>query len=146
MWISQKNENSQGATNSQPKKKNRKKEAYNRVGLTFPKILRILFRGHFQKINREGKKFAGKTVYFQYQEVSHLRADRTRLGITVSKKYGKAHDRNRFKRVVREAFRESYNSIPKGLDIHISPKLPRSEICKQMVLNDIQSLLKQISC
>jgi ribonuclease P protein component len=146
MWIPQKNENSQGASDSKPQKKNRQKKAYHRVGLSFPKSLRILFRGQFQKINREGKRFSGKTVYFQYQEGSPQHADKTRLGITVSKKYGKAHDRNRFKRVVREAFRESYDLIPKGLNLHVMPRLPRSEVCKQVILSDIEGLLKHISC
>ena len=146
MWIPQKNENSQRSTNHKPQTKNRKKEAYYRVGLSFPKSLRILFRGQFQRINREGKRFSGKTVYFQYQEGAPSQADRTRLGITVSKKYGKAHDRNRFKRVVREAFRDSYSLIPKGINLHILPRLPRSEVCKEMILNDIQDLLKHISC
>jgi ribonuclease P protein component len=146
MWIPQKNENSQRASNRKPQKKNRKKEAYHRVGLSFPKALRILFRGQFQRINKEGRRFSGKTVYFQYQEGASSQAGRTRLGITVSKKYGKAHDRNRFKRVVREAFRESYDLIPKGINLHILPRLPRKEISKEMILRDMQDLLKHISC
>ncbi|MBX9923413.1 MAG: ribonuclease P protein component [Rhabdochlamydiaceae bacterium] len=146
MWIPQKNENSQRTAHSKPQKKNRKKEAYHRVGLSFPKALRLLFRGQFQRISKEGKRFAGKTIYFQYQEGAPLYADRTRLGITVSRKYGKAHDRNRFKRVVREAFRESYDRIPKGLSLHIMPRLPRSEVCKQTILSEIQDLLKHLSC
>ena len=142
MWIPQENENSQGATHSQSQKKNRKKKTYHRVGLCFPKELRILSRFHFQKMNREGKRLAGKVISLQYREgFSH-----SRLGITVSKKYGKAHDRNRFKRVVREAFRECYDSIPKGLSINIFPKLPKILIDKQHILDDLKNLLLQISC
>ena len=46
---------------------------------------------------------------------------RTRLGITVTKRFGKAVQRNCFKRVVREAFRLSRGSLPEGVDMIIRP-------------------------
>ncbi len=46
-----------------------------------------------------------------------------RLGITVPRKYGKAHDRNRFKRVLRAAFFHLTPQLPHGLDVHIRPVL-----------------------
>ena len=141
MWISKENENRKGTTRCKPQTKTRKKKTYDRVGLSFPKFLRILSRGQFQKINREGKLLSGKAISLQYQEG----AFRTRLGITVSKKYGKSHDRNRFKRVVREAFRELYNQIPPGLTLHITTKLPRLEIGKQDVMDDLKGFLDRKS-
>lgn len=142
MRISKQNENSLGKTSDQPKKETRKKKTYNRVGLSFPKSLRLLSRKQFQKINKEGKRLSGQVIFLQYQEGAY----RSRLGITVSKKYGKAHDRNRFKRVVREAFRECYASIPQGLTLHIIPKTPRIDLGKQAVIEDLQKLLKLIPC
>ena len=140
MRISQKDEDSQRASNHQQTQKTRTKETYHRVGLSFQKALRILSRSRFVKISQEKRRLPGKVICLQYcQEPSH-----SRLGITVSKKYGKAHDRNRFKRVVREAFREHYASIPSGLQLHILPKLPRAPICKRDVLEDLQHLLSLI--
>ena len=49
-----------------------------------------------------------------------------RLGISASKrKIRKAHDRNQFKRLVREAFRLSKSEIPPGIDLIVVPKGPR---------------------
>lgn len=45
-----------------------------------------------------------------------------KLGITVTRRYGKACQRNRFKRIVREAFRLSYSLFFPGLEIHIKPR------------------------
>lgn len=45
----------------------------------------------------------------------------TRLGITVTRKFGNSPERNRFKRVVREAFRLSYSSLFKGFDLNVRP-------------------------
>lgn len=46
----------------------------------------------------------------------------TRLGITVTKRYGQATIRNRFKRVVREAFRLCRQQIKLGFDLNIKPR------------------------
>jgi ribonuclease P protein component len=46
----------------------------------------------------------------------------TRLGITVTKRYGDAHLRNRFKRLVREAFRLCRHRLPKGVDLNVKPR------------------------
>lgn len=53
---------------------------------------------------RKGEKAV--TPYFVFYAVRNNH-DLNRLGITVSKSIGKAHDRNRAKRLVREAYRQS---------------------------------------
>jgi ribonuclease P protein component len=52
--------------------------------------------------------------------------DHPRLGISVSRKrIRRAHERNRFKRLIREAFRLSKAELPAGIDLVIVPRGPR---------------------
>ncbi len=46
----------------------------------------------------------------------------TRIGLSVSKKHGKAVVRQRIKRLLREAFRLSQHELPVGLDLILIPR------------------------
>lgn len=109
-----------------------------RKSVNFPKTARLLHKRQFQKIIREGRRLSGIFVSIQY--ASKDSALRPRLGITVSKKFGKAHDRNRFKRVVREAFREYSMHLPLGTEVHILPRSTSRQIKKQDVLSDLAKI------
>lgn len=82
------------------------------------------------KIGSKRELGRGITLYKQSNGLPQ-----SRLGICVTRKFGKAHDRNRFKRIVREAFRLHYGLIPSGLDIVVYPR--SSEISKKMKMQDV---------
>lgn len=86
---------------------------------SFPKSARLLSKGHYQRVSRSGSKFFGEWLVIDYV-LSH--ASSPKLGITVSKRFGKAHDRNRFKRIVREAFRLKRPYLPKNLELIVFPR------------------------
>ncbi len=73
-------------------------------------FLRVIRRGH----HRQSDRLNAQILFDQRK---------TRLGITVTKKFGKAHLRNRFKRLIREIFRTTFNELPKGIWVHIRPRL-----------------------
>ena len=68
----------------------------------------------YRKVYRAGKHAAGKSIVVyalkdtmasKLKKANPLKQKINRVGISVSKKYGKAVERNRAKRIVREAYR-----------------------------------------
>lgn len=75
------------------------------LSFAFPKEARLLKRAEFLHVYEHGKRIEGR-----FMTVFILPSDKPlqRVGITATKKaIGKAHDRNRAKRLLRETFRLS---------------------------------------
>lgn len=107
----------------------------------FPKSARILTGSHFRLIHRNSTRHLGELIAIH---VRQGRPSLPKLGITVSKKFGKSHDRNRFKRVVREAFRELINTLPSDLEINVAPRKSGCVLSKQAILLELQQLLSKL--
>ena len=89
------------------------------VRYRFTRAMRIAKNRDFQAIYEEGVRLRGPSL----QLVAKRNALETaRLGISVGKKkMPRAVDRNRFKRLVREAFRLNRESLPTGIDYLVIP-------------------------
>ncbi len=83
------------------------------------KTQKILKSSDFHKVYRNERKLTGS---FLILYISTNRFSKTRLGLSVNRKYGKSVKRNHFKRSVREAFRLHVSEIPQGHDIVIRPR------------------------
>jgi ribonuclease P protein component len=77
---------------------------------------RLRRSGEFARIRRAGLRF--QTTYFVVYAAKSPDTERTRLGVTVSRRVGKAVARNRIKRRIRECFRLSLRDmLPQGTDM-----------------------------
>jgi len=136
MRLSQANENRQGTSNYQSTTKLRTEEIVS-VKLQFPKSSRLRSRDEFRRIKKYGKRITGRTVIFDaLTEKFPYRL----LGVTASKRFGNAVARNRFKRLIREAFRIQQYLLPPGLVINASPRNNDSMPTFQEILEDFSLL------
>ena len=88
-------------------------------------------RQRLRKRRDFARVFANKCTAGNGRIVIYLQANHTsvsRLGIVTGRKVGKAVARNRIKRLIREAFRQSQHALPTGLDIIcvVKPQSPPS--------------------
>jgi len=86
---------------------------------SFTKADRLLKRIDFLRLSKSGRKYYNKHFLIIF---SPGLANKTRLGITVTKKIGKAVTRNRIKRYVRECCRINRHRIKHCLDINVIAK------------------------
>ena len=87
--------------------------------LKFAKEFRLRNAAEFDMVYQKGAKRVSRS--FMLFELSNG-ADYSRFGLTASRKLGKAHDRNRIKRRVREILRTSRAAIPRGFDYVVNPR------------------------
>ena len=107
--------------------------------LKFPKSARILKRSHYKSILRTRKKWVGKALFIDYRQG---KSPCPKLGLTVTRKYGKAHERNRFKRQVKEAFRTLYPHFPQDIELNVLPR--RKPECSHAISTDFKHFLKSL--
>ena len=86
---------------------------------SFSRRLRIRTAAEFDRIYKS-RNFAADDVLVVNGMASDL--PHPRLGLSVSKKVGNAVVRNRWKRLIREAFRLSRTSLPAGIDLVVRPQ------------------------
>lgn len=106
----------------------------------YPKQARLRRRADFQRVAKKGKVDIGRFLVIESLAVS---ASTTSLGITVTKRFGKAHDRNYFKRLVREAFRHllPFLTAP-SMQLVVKPRAYARQASYKQLYEEMKSLLK----
>ncbi|MBV9606024.1 MAG: ribonuclease P protein component, partial [Solirubrobacterales bacterium] len=79
--------------------------------------VRLSRSADFDRVFRHGRSHAGRElVLYVFPRGEGTDADGPRLGLSVSRKVGGAVQRNRVKRLLREAFELEGNRLPAGTD------------------------------
>lgn len=98
----------------------------------------MLKRREFRSHQRQSRRFYGKFIIIDYRRGN---TEGPKLGITVTRRFGKATDRNRFKRLCREAFRLNLPTIPADLTIHMRPTPAVKGQKLDVILTDLKTFL-----
>ncbi len=107
------------------------------MNFSFDSKRRIKKSRDFQKIFSNGKVITNDWLVCRYVKNDLGYA---RLGIVVSRKFGKAHIRNRFKRYVRETFRITH--IEESVDVLVLPKRELKDVFKEMSFDSFSKKLR----
>lgn len=108
----------------------------------FPKSIRLLRQFQFDHVH-SSQFFAADDTLVIKGVGNDL--DQMRLGLSVSRKVGNAVIRNRWKRVIREAFRQQKQELPGGLDIVVRPR--KGANCRyDKVFQSLKVLTGKLAC
>jgi len=108
---------------------------------TFRKANRILKRSDFIRLSQINRKVQNKHFVALFQNDA---TEKTRLGITVTKRVGNAVARNQLKRYVREFFRQHLHTVQSGTDINIIVKTNASGIPSKEAYRSLQNIFSKI--
>ncbi len=132
MRISQKNGNGRRPESAQCTTSPRPQAADSRLRLR--KSSRILKRQRFKEIACARNRYFGKILTIDY-----CHGAKTKLGITVVRQFGCSVLRNRFKRLVREAFRLNLACLA-PIEMVVMPKKGVSEYSLDQITQDLLEL------
>ncbi len=111
------------------------------MGSSFKKTERILKRKDFSAVYAGGKRFYSSSFVVIVRGHAQLR----RIGVVVSKRVGKAHRRNRIKRLLREFYRLNSSLFPTGMDIIVIANRPTKLDNLQQVGVELSEVLSKCS-
>jgi ribonuclease P protein component len=90
---------------------------------------RLSRSGEFDRVYREGRSHASRhLVVYSFPRAD---ADSPRLGVSVGRNLGGAVERNRVKRLLREAFWARAEELPDGLDFVIVARPAAGELARE---------------
>jgi ribonuclease P protein component len=104
---------------------------------------RLSRSAEFDRVFRQGRSHAGRDLVL-YVFPRGEDEDEARLGLSVSRKVGGAVERNRVKRLLREAFALESHRLPAGTDAVVVARRGARELAEREGLDGIRAALREL--
>jgi ribonuclease P protein component len=103
---------------------------------------RLSHSAEFERVYRQGRSTANRhLVLYTFPNAS---AERPRLGLSVSRKVGGAVERNRVKRLLREAFAHAEAGLMPGQDVVLVARPPAGQLAERDGLAGVDASLTEL--
>lgn len=107
-----------------------------------PRGGRLSRSAEFERVYRQGRSHGNRAlVLYAFPRGDDAPA---RLGLSVSRKVGGASERNRVKRLIREAFRAEAGTLPAGHDVVVVARPPARELAERSGLEGVAAALREL--
>lgn len=103
---------------------------------------RLSRSAEFERVYRQGRSTANRhLVLYSFPNAS---AEKPRLGLSVSRKVGGAVERNRVKRLLREAFSRVEHELRAGQDVVVVARPSTAELAEREGLAGLDAALSEL--
>jgi ribonuclease P protein component len=110
-----------------------------------PKRGRLSRSAEFERVYRQGRSHGNRhLVLYAFPRGEAAGEDEPRIGLSVSRKVGGAVDRNKVKRLLREAFAAESQRLPAGHDVVVVARPEARELAEREGLAGMRTALGEL--